>query len=170
MTDTEIKTLSKFVLRQELMKAVEENSRLNLELNELQTKLQNREINIENAGSIAEASIAVNNVFQQAQKAAEQYLDNIKRKSREAEDKAELIIAEAKEKALIIEKEAADKAEKKIADAEEKVAAAKAQCIAMVAEAKRNTDARWANLQTRLDEYCAAHKGLKEELGNLKLR
>lgn len=49
-----------------------------------------RVIELADAGSIAEASLKLNGVFEAAQKAAEQYLQNVKRLSEEAEaEKAE---------------------------------------------------------------------------------
>ena len=41
-------------------------------------QLQDRKLTIENAGSIAEASLALNKVFETAQLAADLYIENIK--------------------------------------------------------------------------------------------
>lgn len=48
-----------------------------------------RTIELEEAGSIAEAALKINGVFEAAQRAAEQYLMNVKRLNREAEDTEE---------------------------------------------------------------------------------
>lgn len=62
----------------------------------LQAQLDDRTIKIENAGSIAEASLQINNVFEAAQ-AAEQYLVNIRNREKvcsEMEGKAASNISE----------------------------------------------------------------------------
>lgn len=85
MTDKELRRMS----RQELVeiiyqqKKVEEALRKRLEAAE--KKLNDREIKISNAGSIAEAALALNGVFEAAQKAADDYLRSI-RKGKEEED------------------------------------------------------------------------------------
>ena len=53
------------------------NDELTEKLYEANLQLENREINISNAGSIAEASLILNEVFEKAQQAADQYLENI---------------------------------------------------------------------------------------------
>ena len=45
----------------------------------LQAELARREIILSEAGSIAEAALRLNQVFEQAQAAADQYLENVKR-------------------------------------------------------------------------------------------
>ena len=59
-------------------------------IDELQEKLDNantllnsRQILIKDAGSIAEASLRLNNIFEIAQASADQYLENIKRLEKE---------------------------------------------------------------------------------------
>ena len=46
---------------------------------DLEAKLANREFEFEKIGSIAEASLAVTNIFKEAEEAAKIYLENIRR-------------------------------------------------------------------------------------------
>ena len=46
---------------------------------DLETQLANREFELSKVGSIAEASLAVTNIFKEAEEAARIYLDNIRR-------------------------------------------------------------------------------------------
>ena len=48
-------------------------------------KLENQEIKLANASSIAEASLSLTNVFEESQKAADLYLKNVKQMNGEAE-------------------------------------------------------------------------------------
>ena len=49
-------------------------------VSELETELSNREFEFQKIGSIAEASLAVTNIFKEAEEAAWIYLENIRRR------------------------------------------------------------------------------------------
>lgn len=49
------------------------------ELDKVNKELKNKQIIIAESGSIAEASLKLNKIFEDAQAAADQYLDNVKR-------------------------------------------------------------------------------------------
>ncbi|XCP84613.1 DNA repair protein [Roseburia hominis] len=83
MTDKELRRLSRAELLEMLLVQVEENEKLKLQIEEMQTQLDNRQIMIDKAGSIAEAAMQLNGVFQAAEAAAAQYLENIQRLSGE---------------------------------------------------------------------------------------
>lgn len=52
---------------------------LESEIRHVKEQLSTKEIMIKNAGSIAEASLKLNKVFEKAQEAADQYLENVKK-------------------------------------------------------------------------------------------
>ncbi len=79
MTDKELRKLSRAQLLELLLEQSREIDRLQSELDQTRRDLEDRTITINTCGSIAEASIAISNVFEEAQKAAEQYLENVKR-------------------------------------------------------------------------------------------
>ncbi len=74
----ELKKLNRAELLEILISQSKEIDSLKQQLQEANEKLEDRRIIIENAGSIAEASLMLNGVFEAAQNAAEQYLENIK--------------------------------------------------------------------------------------------
>ena len=78
MTDKEFRRLS----REELVEIIYELQRSEAALREendrLKEKLADRSLKLENAGSLAEASLALNGVFEAAQSAADQYLAAIR--------------------------------------------------------------------------------------------
>jgi len=78
MTDLELRKLNRMELLELLLEARRENEQLREQLKATEELLNSRTIEIENAGSIAEAALALNGVFEAAQKAADQYLDNIR--------------------------------------------------------------------------------------------
>lgn len=77
MTNKELKKLSRRELLEMLLDQSKEVERLRRELKEAKRQLNDRRILIENAGSIAEAALKLNKVFEAAQDAANQYLENI---------------------------------------------------------------------------------------------
>ena len=61
---------------------------LRAQLAEAKAKLEDRRIRIQESGSIAEASLKLTQIFEEAQKAADLYVENVKRsaeKTQEAE-------------------------------------------------------------------------------------
>lgn len=62
-----------------------EIDRLRDELAEANEKLENQEIKLANAGSIAEASLSLTKFFEESQREADLYLKNVKQMNGEAE-------------------------------------------------------------------------------------
>ena len=78
MTERELKKLSRADLLELLLNERRENERLRQQLEEAEQKLEDRRIQLEQAGSIAEAALRLNGVFEAAEAAAEQYLDSVR--------------------------------------------------------------------------------------------
>jgi len=79
MTDKELRRMSRSELLELLVFQMEENEKLKKQLDKANRKLQSRSIMIEESGSIAEAALKLNGVFEAAEAAAQQYLENIRR-------------------------------------------------------------------------------------------
>lgn len=79
MTDKELRKLKRVELLEMLVSLSEENEQLRKENEELREALSRKEICIEQSGSIAEASLKLSGVFEAAQRAADLYLENIRR-------------------------------------------------------------------------------------------
>ena len=106
MTDKELRRLSRSELLEMLIAQTEENDRLKIRLEQAEAQLRDRRIAIDKAGSIAEAALALNGVFQAAEAAAQQYLENIQRISgqqdaicRSMKEKAEKETAQMRQEA-----------------------------------------------------------------------
>ena len=88
MTDKELSRLRRSDLLELMLAQSRELDELRAENAALREQLQQREIALENAGSIAEAALRINRVFEQAQAAADQYLENVRRLAAQAEEAA----------------------------------------------------------------------------------
>lgn len=78
MDQRDLSKLKRSELLEIMLAQSEEIDHLRAELKEKDRQLQERRIAIGNAGSIAEASLALTKIFEEAQKAADLYLYNVK--------------------------------------------------------------------------------------------
>lgn len=85
MTDRELKKLSRADLLELLLQERRENKKLCAELKRVNEMLADKNIQIEQSGSLAEAALRLNGVFEAAEAAAEQYLENLRRRAEDQE-------------------------------------------------------------------------------------
>ena len=78
MTNKELRKMTRSELLELLIVQMEENEILQTKLNAANDELENRRLAVVNAGSLAEAALQINGVFEAAEAAAEQYLDNVR--------------------------------------------------------------------------------------------
>lgn len=77
MTEKELRRLSRAELLEMLLEQTEENRKLKRQLKKARAALSDRKITVEKAGTMAEAALKLNKVFEAADKAARQYLENL---------------------------------------------------------------------------------------------
>ncbi len=77
MTDSELKKLSRQQLIELLLEQSKRVEELQQKADRLSKKLADKTIRLEQAGSIAQAALQLNHIFEDAQAAAQQYLDSI---------------------------------------------------------------------------------------------
>lgn len=87
MTDKELRKLNRKDLLEMLIQQGKELEELRTQLNEAQERLKDRRITVDKAGSIAQAALQLNGVFEAAQKAADQYLENLRMINEESRGK-----------------------------------------------------------------------------------
>lgn len=83
MTDKELKKLKRMELLELLVDQAAEMDSLKKQLEETKAALESREFRLKETGSIAQAALEINEVFAAAQRAAQDYLDNIRRMEEE---------------------------------------------------------------------------------------
>lgn len=135
MTDKELRKLGRTELLELLLEQSREVERLKAYTADLEEKLKSRELKIAQSGSIAEAALQVNGVYEAAQQAAEQYLENIRKLNGEQEAVCARMEAETAEK-----------------------------CRKMVQDAQSRSQAYWDEVSRNLNQFMEQHAGLKELL------
>ena len=146
LTEKEMKKLSRTDLLRMLIDQGEEMEALKEELEKAKAEISEREIKLTEAGSIAEAALKINGVFEAAQAASQQYLENVKHLS-ERQDAL----------ARIKERETREKCERQILETKEK-------CDAMIAKAEKESKVYWEDVSKRLEKFYNEHIGLRELL------
>lgn len=130
----------------------------------LEQRLQDRRIDIAESGTLAEASLKLNGVFEAAQAAAKQYLDNLQSTDVRcaAMERATKERCEAMKDA--VSKECDTLVENTKAKCELREREAEERCRQLDKEAKEAVDKRWDELSGKLEAFYSAHAGLKELL------
>lgn len=131
---------------------------------QLEHRLENKRIDIAESGSLAEASLKLNGVFEAAQAAAQQYLDNLQSTDIRcaAMERATKERCEAMKDAVSKECETLAATTKMKCELREKEAEEK--CQELDRKAKEAVDKRWDELSSKLEAFYSAHAGLKELL------
>lgn len=157
VTDRELQRLSRADLLEMLIEVSEELNSTKEKLQQAEADLKKREIIIDRAGSIAEASLQLNGVFEAAEAAGAQYMENIRTFSDRQDEICRRIELECREKARLRLEEVEKRCMQMEADT-------KVRCAEMQARAKAEAQVEWKALATRLDAFYEEHKGLRELL------
>ncbi len=111
MTDQELRRLSRADLIDIIYTLQQQKEQAEQQLAQAQAQLQDRQLRLANASSIAEAALSLNGVFDAAQ-AADQYLQAVRASAAETQAQKEQILADAERQA----KEIVDTAERRAAE------------------------------------------------------
>lgn len=111
MTDQELRQLSRADLIDIIYTLQQQKEQAEQQLAQAQAQLQDRQLCLANAGSIAEAALSLNGVFDAAQ-AADQYLQAVRTSAAETQAQKEQILVDAERQA----KEIVDTAERQAAE------------------------------------------------------
>ena len=144
MTDKQLARLGRPELLKLLIEQGQVNERLQQEIEELKARLADREIQVRNAGSLADVAAAVNGILGAAQSTADQYMENLNRLIAEntentnrerAEAKAE--IEQRREDARIRAERTASECAKLYSEAQNIVAEARREAERILEQARK---------------------------------
>lgn len=151
MTGKDLKRLSRSDLLEMLLELSKENDTLRMENQELQQRLEDRKINIEKFGSLAEAALHLNGVFEAAQAACEQYTENIQYRSANLQEYCAQLEQETKARCNSQKAETEAQCEAKLTETDTQCAAllaqTQAQCAELTSRAQEDRNAFLAQLQ-----------------------
>lgn len=131
MTQKELKRLSRGDLLEMMLSLSKENEHLRKDLHHARQQLDDRRLMVEESGSLAEAVLRLNGVFQAAQEACDQYSLNIR-------SQAEQTLSQAREKLETADAQALDIIARANAQADRILAEAQAQAKKILAEAEQS--------------------------------
>lgn len=144
-TDNKMKGMTRADLMDIIYQLQIENQELKNKCESAEAKLEDKNLQITNAGSIAEAVLKINNIFGSAQLAADQYLEQVKKSHEGSERKSNMIVEDANKEAERIIGEANKKAAK------------------ILSEADEESDRKWRALQRKTEDFLKT----RSELMNL---
>lgn len=164
MADKELRRMSRPELI-EIIYALKSNEEVLKKKNaQLHEQLDDRTIRMEKAGSIAEASLQLNDIFTVAQKAADEYLNSIKEANESMEDKQRAASIEADR----VVSEAKAQAEGIIGDANEEatriMTMAKEQAESAMSEARTASQQMTEAAQKRSQSIITAAESKRDQL------
>ena len=133
MTEKELRRLSRTDLLELLLAQRKENEQLRCILDQTQAQLANRTLQINKAGSIAEASLQLSGIFSAAQDSCEYYMENIKLLSERQNQVCQQMEQETREK-----------------------------CDRMVAEAELKAQQYWENYAVKVKDLVDSFEGLQQ--------
>ena len=99
MNDKKLRKISKKELLEILLEQAKRIEELEMELSNTQKKLDSKIIDISSTGSLAEAVLKLNGIFEKAQETADQYLMNVKEKCTKIENDTKEICDQKKKEA-----------------------------------------------------------------------
>ena len=144
-------------LRRERDSLRRETDALRRERDEAREQLRSRKISIDKAGSIAMAALQLNGIFEAAQAAGQQYIENIK----DLSERQDAICAERDARNKI---EIENRLRETAVKCAEMEANSRKKCETMEAESKRRADEYWKEVSSRLQSFYDNHRELKRLL------
>lgn len=150
MTDKELRQLNRAELIDIIYELQKRNKRCMEQNQKLQDALDDRVLRLNQSGSIAEAALKVNGIFESAQAAADQYLCSVRAQNADLEQKKEKMQKECDTMLQTAEQ----KARKIVADAEE-------HARQITAEADKQAEEKWSRFQQKAQELIRVHEELQ---------
>ena len=147
MADRELRHMRRTELVEIIFALKQSEDQLKAENAELTAKLEQRQIHLDSAGSIAQAALELNHVFEAAQAAADDYLASVRsvdRDAPQAKAEADQILAQARAEAEQLKAQTKRECDALTEAAEHKRAQTEADCAALRAKTEQEIAARRA--------------------------
>lgn len=157
MTEKELRKLSRTELLEMLLEQTRRVEELERQLASAQAALNDRRLALNQAGSIAEAALKLNGVFEAAQQACAQYTENIQALS----ERQAAVCAQMEAESYARARQTVEAAERQREKIER---TAKQTADAMVQQAQTASQQYWNDVSAKLENFYQQHAGLRELL------
>lgn len=149
MADRELRHMRRTELVEIIFALKQSEDQLKAENAALTARLEERQVHLDNAGSIAQAALELNHVFEAAQAAADDYLASVRSMDRDtlqaqAQAEADRILAQARTEADQLKAQTERECRAMAEAAEQKRAQTEADCAALRARTEQELAARRA--------------------------
>ena len=166
MTEKELKRLSRTDLLEMLIDQSAELQALRERCAAAEEALEKRNMNLNQAGSIAEAALRVNGVFEAAQAAASQYVENIKRLNESQETLYKNIENESHKNAEAMLQKTELQCKKRLEETEAECTRLTKQAEEKCLKSKQEADEYWNKVSKKIFDLCKEHEFLKDILNS----
>ena len=165
MNVKELKSLSRTDLLELLLAQTERVEAMEIELADAKKRAEARDIIIERSGTLAEAAMQINRVWQAADRAAAQYLSNVLRMHDEQLEKLGALEQDYAKRERELMGETIQKCEEMEQQTMEKCRKMEQEAQAFydetVQKAKAESQAYWDQVYGKLEQFCSAQESLK---------
>ena len=158
MAGKELRHMSRGELIDVIYALKKQQEELAAENEELRQQLAQRELKLQKAGSIAEAAMSLNQVFEAAQQAADQYLQSVYANCGDAEEMAKGILADANAQAQKTLDESRRQSETLLSQARAEKAQTEQECQALRQKTEEETKARWEAFERRVGDLFMSYQ------------
>ena len=158
MAGKELRHMSRGELIDVIYALKKQQEELAAENEELRQQLSQRELKLQKAGSIAEAAMSLNQVFEAAQQAADQYLQSVYANCGDAEEMAKGILADANAQAQNTLEEARRQSETLLSQAKAEKAQTEKECQDLRQKTEEETKARWEAFERRVGDLFMSYQ------------
>ena len=160
MADRELRRMHRAELIEIIYALKQSEDQLKAQNAALTAQLQDRQLRLESAGSIAQAALELNNVFAAAQAAADDYLHSVQASLAataantlsQARSEAKRILEQAQADADSLKAQAQQECDAMTAAAAQKRTQTEADCKAMVERAEQEVQQRWQAFDHKANE------------------
>ena len=163
MADRELRRMHRAELIEIIYALKQSEDQLKAQNAALTAQLQDRQLRLESAGSIAQAALELNNVFVAAQAAADDYLHSVQASLADtnataantlsqARSEAKRILEQAQADADSLKAQAQQECDAMTAAAAQKRTQTEADCKAMVEQAEQEVQQRWQAFDRKANE------------------
>lgn len=157
MTEKEMRRLSRADLLEMLIDQSAELEELRGKYAQAVQQLEKRELDVQQVGTLAEAALRFNGVFDAADAAAQEYMEAVRVRMEAQTALCEQLERESQEAAEQLKQNTQRQCNKMEEDT-------KIQCAEMIAKAKAESEEYWNQISTKLDIYCEQYMGIRELL------